>query len=135
MSSLCIRSVSHLNQVHKEHSFDIPGYDFWTHHHHLDELLNHASKSTLAHLKPIECKTEPNVLFINMILHSTIICLHQAVIYRVSRVEKQKAPGVKLESEQRCFDAVQEFIGTVRYIGQISAAKVSNLNFHQPSTG
>ncbi|KAL9028247.1 MAG: hypothetical protein Q9196_003359 [Gyalolechia fulgens] len=123
VSSLSIRSVTHVNQVHKEHSFDAPGYDFWTHHHHLNELLNHASNSTLAHLKPIEGKTEPNVVFINVILQSSIICLHQAVIYRISRVEKRTAPAVRLESEQRCFEAVQELISAVRYIGQVSTAK------------
>ena len=78
--------------------------------------------------------TEPNVLFINMILQSTIICLHQAAIYRVSRVEKPKAPGVEVESEQRCLEALQEFIGAARYMGQTSAAKVGNLHSYQPSS-
>ncbi|KAL8847078.1 MAG: hypothetical protein Q9221_007865 [Calogaya cf. arnoldii] len=124
VSSLCIRSVTHVSQVHKEHSFDAPGYDFWTHHHRLNEVLNHASNSTLAHLKPIERKNEPNVIFIDIILQSTIICLHQAVIYRVSRVEKRTAPALGLESEQRCFEAVQELISAVGYIGQVSTAKL-----------
>lgn len=133
VSSLSIRAVTHVSQVYKEHSFDAPGYDFWTHHHHLNELLNHASNSTLAHLKPIERKVEPNVVFINVILQSSIICLHQAVIYRVSRVEKRTAPAVRLESEQRCLEAVQELISAVGYIGQVSTAKVSNTNLHQIS--
>ena len=133
VSSLSIRSVTHVSQVHKEHSFDAPGYDFWTHHHHLNEILNHASNSTLAHLKPIERKIEPNVVFVNVILQSSIICVHQAVIYRVSRVEKRTTPVVRVESEQRCFEAVQELISAIGYIGQISTAKVSNTNLHRIS--
>ncbi|KAL9030780.1 MAG: hypothetical protein Q9196_001130 [Gyalolechia fulgens] len=126
VASLCLQCVSHVTQVNKEYSFQSPTYDFWTHHHHLKELIDHASYTALVHLKPNQCLTDPNVLSLNMTLQATIICLHHAVISRVSRVEKNKAHGsVVAESDQRCIEAALEFVSTVRYTSQVNTTKLN----------
>ncbi|KAL9597886.1 MAG: hypothetical protein Q9219_004839 [cf. Caloplaca sp. 3 TL-2023] len=123
-ASLCIRCVSHVAQVNKEYSVEPPIYDFWTHHHHLNGLINHATYTALAHLKPTEYTTDLNALSLQMILQATTICLHQAVISRVCKVERYQAyTSIVQESEQRCIEVVLEFVGNARYLGHVNAAK------------
>ena len=58
-----------------------------------------------------------------MIIQTTIICLHQALIYRVNRT---KGPNHSTEeSERRCKEAAIDIIGIVRYMGPNSIAQVS----------
>ncbi|KAL8937352.1 MAG: hypothetical protein Q9216_004469 [Gyalolechia sp. 2 TL-2023] len=126
VASLCIRCVSHVSQINKEYSFESPTYDFWTHHYRLNELIDHVSYTALAHLKPNEHLTDPNILSLNMILQATIICLHQAVIFRVSKLEKHRAySSIISKSEQRCIEATLDFVDTVRYISRITTVKMN----------
>lgn len=122
-NTLCIRCFAHINEAQRESALGYHYYDFWTHHQHLFESTNHASTHTLAHLKSRQLMTNASVLYVNIVLQATILCLHEAAITRVNKT-KVSSPLVS-ESETICIDAALEISDLMRYVPQSSHAKVS----------
>ena len=125
VANICISCLSHVKQLHRETSLDNFSYDFWTEHHHLDEIIQHASTYSLAHLATADLMTEPNVLSLNVILQATIMCLHQAVITKARKTNTSNRQLPK--SEDQSMKAAKEVARMMRLLTRVNAAKVCHI--------
>ncbi|EEP78639.1 conserved hypothetical protein [Uncinocarpus reesii 1704] len=100
------RNLQHLHRPSandKDH--DLNG-EFWKRHRALDSILLNTSLSLPSHLRLPEGINDPNVVFCNMCLHTSTICLHQAAIFKA---EKNEMPNqIAAESKRRCIIAADQ---------------------------
>ena len=119
---LCLRCLCHVNQVADENTWSFSPYDFWTQHHHLQELLDHAMEGPLAHLKATCYTTDPAILSLNLIVHATIICISHAALVMIERV---KGPSDMID---RCLEqsisSALTIAETTRLVSRIRMDKV-----------
>ncbi|KAI9696580.1 MAG: hypothetical protein M1836_005599 [Candelina mexicana] len=114
MACLFGRNLTHLHRPDPEdHDDDLNGA-FWKRHRHLDNILLNTSLALPEHLKLPLGLSDPNIIFLNMNIHSSTICLHQAAIFKA---EKNRLPAtVSAESKVRCVSAAAEIASTMRMI-------------------
>ncbi|KOS20816.1 putative transcriptional regulatory protein [Escovopsis weberi] len=118
MACLFGRNLVHLHRPddHDEHDRDLNS-PFWKRHRQMDSILLNTSLSLPPQLKLPGGLNNPNVVFTNMSIHTSTICLHQAAIHRA---DKQNAPNsVSAESKMRCFTAANEIAGIMRAISHL----------------
>ena len=66
---------------------------------------------------------DPNVIFCNMCIHTSTICLHQAAIFKA---EKNKMPDqIITESKRRCIVAADQISSIMKLISHIDLTRVS----------
>ena len=118
MAAFCGRCLKHLQNAHKADMESDFSYDFWTQHYSIDQAILQIFGSSLGHLTIpngidiVNGMSDPNVLFLNMNMRTTVICLHQAA---VTQAEKASLPAtVLVESEQRATTAAQEIANIMR---------------------
>ncbi|KAL8854561.1 MAG: hypothetical protein Q9221_000596 [Calogaya cf. arnoldii] len=97
---------------------DLQG-DFWKRHRALDNTLLHTSLSLPPHLRLPAGIRDANIVFINMSIHTSTICLHQAAIYKA---DQNKLPqNVIDQSSTRCLLAATEIANIMRLICHLDA--------------
>ncbi|KAI4211987.1 MAG: hypothetical protein LQ351_005327 [Letrouitia transgressa] len=118
MAAFTGRCLRHLQRSHKTEIDPDFSYDFWTQHYSIDQAIVQTFVSTLGHLNipnainNINGTSDPNVLFLNMNMHTTVICLHQAA---AMQAEKSGLPAtVVMESEHRITTAAQQVANIMR---------------------
>lgn len=101
---------------------DING-SFWKRHRQLDNIILNTSLCLPRSLKFPAGINNPNVIFANMSIHTSTICLHQAAIFKA---EKHSLPSsVGAESKIRCITAANEIAGAMRIVSHMDLASVS----------
>ncbi|KAK7741676.1 hypothetical protein SLS63_001233 [Diaporthe eres] len=97
MACLFGRNLLHLHRPDvDDRDHDLNG-EFWKRHRNLDNILLNTSLCLPAHLKLPAGLTNPNVIFTNMCIHTSTICLHQAAIFKA---DKNRLPAsVSAESK------------------------------------
>lgn len=89
----------------------------------MDTILLNTSLSLPAHLKLPAGLSDPNVVFTNMGIHTSTICLHQAAIFKA---EKNKLPAsVSSESKARCITAANEIASIMRTISHMDLSAMN----------
>ncbi|TAQ86996.1 hypothetical protein B7494_g4679 [Chlorociboria aeruginascens] len=118
------RCISHVSYSHHESTgSDNLSYDFWMHHYHINESVNHLSTASLAQMKSSSFMPDSTVLCSNMNIQATLICLHHAAI---ARVAKTNVLATTLsDSENRCINAALEITSTMRLVCQMNLSKIS----------
>jgi hypothetical protein len=123
LASLFGRNLVHLHRPDPDDlDSDLNG-PFWKRHRHMDNIILNTSLCIPAELKLPEGLSNPNVVFTNMSIHTSTICLHQAAIFKA---EKNKLPSsVSAESKVRCITAANEIASIMRQVSHLDLSAVS----------
>ena len=123
MACLFGRNLTHLhrpNEEDKDH--DLNG-DFWKRHRALDNILLNTSLSLPPHLRLPAGIHEPNIVFCNMSIHTSTICLHQAAIFKA---DKNRMPAqISAESKRRCIVAADQITNIMKMVASVDLSVVS----------
>jgi hypothetical protein len=122
MACLFGRNLIHLHRPDADdRDHDLNG-EFWKRHRNMDNILLNTSLSMPGHLKLPNGLSNPNIVFTNMNIHTSTICLHQAAIYKA---DKNRLPAsISAESKVRCITAANEIANVMRMISHMDLSSV-----------
>ncbi|KAM4059404.1 fungal specific transcription factor [Hirsutella rhossiliensis] len=117
------RNLVHLHRPDDDDlDHDLNG-PFWKRHRQMDGILLNTSLCLPSHLKLPTGLSNPNVVFTNMSIHTSTICLHQAAIFKA---EKNKlGTSVSSESKVRCITAANEIASIMRTISHMDLSAMN----------
>lgn len=117
MACLFGRNLIHLHRPGADdRDHDLNG-EFWKRHRNMDNILLNTSLCLPSHLKLPSGLGNPNIVFTNMCIHTSTICLHQAAIFKA---DKNRLPAsVSAESKVRCITAANEIASIMRMISHL----------------
>ncbi|KFA61652.1 hypothetical protein S40285_08198 [Stachybotrys chlorohalonatus IBT 40285] len=123
MAALFGRNLVHLHRPDGDDlDHDLNG-PFWKRHRNMDGTLLNTSLCLPPQLKLPAGLSNPNIVFTNMCIHTSTICLHQAAIFKA---EKNKLPAsVSSESKVRCIAAANEIASIMRTISHMDLAAMN----------
>lgn len=123
LASLFGRNLIHIHRPQpQDNDHDLNG-EFWKRHRSHDNILLHISLSLPDHLRLPSGMSDVNVIFANMSIHTSTICLHQAAIFKA---EKNKMPNqITTESKRRCLVAANQISNTMKMISHVDLTSVS----------
>ena len=108
------RNLAHLHRPGPDDEDDNLQGEFWKRHRHIDNTLSKTLLLLPTHLRLPKGIRDPNIIFINMSIHTSTICLHQAAIFKL---EQKKLPQALIDqSSTRCFLAATEIVKIVKMI-------------------
>ncbi|CAI6099921.1 unnamed protein product [Clonostachys chloroleuca] len=123
LASLFGRNLIHLHRPDADDLDNDLNGPFWKRHRHLDNIILNTSLCLPQHLKLPEGIANPNIVFTNMAIHTSTICLHQAAIFKA---EKNKLPAsVGAESKVRCITAANEITSIMRTVSHMDLASMN----------
>ncbi|KAJ5482656.1 hypothetical protein N7539_006102 [Penicillium diatomitis] len=114
LASLMGRNLVHIHRTQpQDNDHDLNG-EFWKRHRSIDNILLHISLSLPEHLRIPNGLEDVNVIFSNMSIHTSTICLHQAAIFKA---EKNKmANQIITESKRRCLVAANQISSIMKMV-------------------
>ena len=123
LASLLGRNLTHLHRPDpQDNDYDLNG-EFWKRHRSYDNILLNIALQLPNHLRLPAGMNDPNVIFCNMCIHTSTICLHQAAIFKA---EKNKMPDqIITESKRRCIVAADQISSIMKLISHIDLTLVS----------
>ncbi|OBT57440.1 hypothetical protein VE04_01871 [Pseudogymnoascus sp. 24MN13] len=127
LAALVARNLVHLHRPDaNELDSDLNG-EFWKRHRQLDNILLNTSLKLPEHLKVTNANNpnihSPNIVYANMNIHTSTICLHQAAVYKA---DKNHLPAsVSKESKMRCINAANEIAGIMRMISHLDLSAMN----------
>ena len=129
MACLFGRNLNHLHRPDADDGDDDSmNGEFWRRHRTLDNILLNTSLCLPPQLKLPAGLQSANVIFTNMCIHTSTICLHQAAIYKA---DKMRMPhSVSGESKIRCITAANEIASIMRMISHLDLAAVGPHHSH-----
>ncbi|KAF4636952.1 hypothetical protein G7Y89_g1138 [Cudoniella acicularis] len=123
MACLFGRNLIHLHRPDAEDRDNDLNGEFWKRHRQMDNILLNTSLSLPSHLKLPSGLSNPNIVFTNMNIHTSTICLHQAAIYKS---EKNRLPAsISAESKVRCITAANEIASIMRMISHMDLSAMN----------
>lgn len=126
MACLFGRNLVHLHRPDvDDRDHDLNG-EFWKRHRNMDNILLNTSLCLPNHLKLPTGLANPNIVFTNMNIHTSTICLHQAAIFKADR--NKLPPSVSAESKVRCITAANEIASIMRMVSHLDLSAVSVLD-------
>ncbi|KAI9674756.1 MAG: hypothetical protein M1817_001660 [Caeruleum heppii] len=123
MACLFGRNLVHLHRPDPDENEDDLNGEFWKRHRQMDAVLSNTSLSLPSHLKLPSGINNPNIIFLNMNIHTSTICLHQAAIFKADK--NRLAPSVSAESKIRCITAAAEIASIMRSISHMDLATMN----------
>ncbi|KAI0399481.1 fungal-specific transcription factor [Xylaria palmicola] len=112
MATLFGRNLTHLHRPDvDDRDHDMNG-EFWKRHRLLDNIILNTSLCLPNQLKLPAGLSNPNIVFTNMNIHTSTICLHQAAIFKADK--NVLPPTVSAESKVRCITAANEIASIMR---------------------
>ncbi|KAI9761380.1 MAG: hypothetical protein M4579_001030 [Chaenotheca gracillima] len=114
MACLFGRNLNHLHRPDADNRDDDLNGDFWKRHRQMDNLLGNTALSLPDHLRLPAGLHEPNIVWTNMNIHTSIICLHQAAIFKAEKHGLSET--ILPESRERCISAAFEITKIMRKI-------------------
>ncbi|KAH7026540.1 fungal-specific transcription factor [Microdochium trichocladiopsis] len=123
MACLFGRNLVHLHRPDTdEKDHDLNG-EFWKRHRNLDNILLNTSLCLPSNLKLPAGLGNPNIVFTNMNIHTSTICLHQAAIFKA---DKNRLPAaVSAESKVRCITAANEIASIMRMVSHMDLSAMN----------
>lgn len=123
MASLFGRNLVHLHRpTPNDRDEDLNG-EFWKRHRNIDNILLNTTLSLPDALRLPSGLNDPNIVFLNMNIHTSTICLHQAAIFKA---DKNRMPSrISAESKVRCITAAAEIASVMRQISHLDLSTVS----------
>lgn len=122
LASLFGRNLVHIHRPQpNDNDNDLNG-EFWKRHRSHDNILLHISLSLPDHLRLSSTMDDVNVIFSNMSIHTSTICLHQAAIFKA---EKNKMPNqIITESKRRCLVAANQISSIMKMVSHVDLSNV-----------
>ncbi|KAB8221130.1 fungal-specific transcription factor domain-containing protein [Aspergillus novoparasiticus] len=117
------RITSHLHLPQSEDDDNYSTGGFWQRHRFCDEILLHFALSMPNHLRLSNGMSDPNIIFCNIALHTAVICLHQAAIFKAEWNNITEYPIV--ESRLRCSAAAHQTLEIIKLVGPINMRNVN----------
>lgn len=116
------RNLLHLHRPEEDdQDADLNG-GFWTRHRSIETILLNTSLGLPDALRLPSGLPNANVIFMNMSIHTSAICLHQAAIFKA---DKHRLPvNVTNESKIRCVTAAAEIASVMRMISHLDLSAV-----------
>ncbi|KAL2828907.1 fungal-specific transcription factor domain-containing protein [Aspergillus cavernicola] len=123
ISCLLGRNLTHLHRPDpQDNDNDLNGV-FWQRHRSHDNILLHFALSMPSHLRLPAGVTDSNVLFCNLAVHTSTVCLHQAAIFKA---EKNGMPEqIILESKRRCIVAADQISSIMKMVSSMDISKMN----------
>lgn len=123
LASLFGRNLVHIHRPQpQDNDHDLNG-EFWKRHRSHDNILLHISLSLPDHLRLPSGISDVNVIFANMSIHTSTICLHQAAIFKA---EKNKMPNqITTESKRRCLVAANQISSIMKMISHVDLTRLN----------
>jgi hypothetical protein len=122
ISSLTGRLLVHLQRPAPDNDDSNLNGHFWKNHRKMDNILLNTSLYLPSQLRLPAGSSNANTIFMNMSLHATVICLHQAAI---SKAEKLELSGsIVAESRTRCVAAATEITNIMKIIAHMDLSLV-----------
>ncbi|ORY06487.1 fungal-specific transcription factor domain-domain-containing protein [Clohesyomyces aquaticus] len=117
------RNLLHLHRPEADDRDDDINGGFWIRHRGLESVLLNASLALPDYLRLPSGLPDPNVVFLNMCIHTSAICLHQAAIFKA---DKYRLPvTVSNESKIRCVTAAAEIASVMRMISHMDLSAMN----------
>ncbi|KAH0293230.1 hypothetical protein KCU62_g1426, partial [Aureobasidium sp. EXF-3399] len=123
ISALFGRNLLHLHRnTDDQNDGDINGI-FWKRHRQMDGIILSLLLGLPESLRLPLSVSDPKVVFMNMCVHTSVICLHQAAIFKV---EKHQLPAkLATESKMRCLTAAAEISSLMKMSSHIDMAQAN----------
>ncbi|KAL4920227.1 fungal-specific transcription factor domain-containing protein [Aspergillus aurantiobrunneus] len=123
VSCLLGRNLTHLHRPEPQDNDNDLNGAFWQRHRSHDNTLLHFSLSMPNHLRLPAGIADVNVLFCNLAVHTSTICLHQAAIFKA---EKNAMPEqIILESKRRCIVAADQISSIMKMVCSMDMSKMN----------
>lgn len=123
LAALFGRNLTHLHRPGPNDNDDDINGEFWKRHNQMDNVLLHTALALPDSLRLPHGLNDPNIIFMNMNIHTSAICLHQAAIFKA---EKNRMPArIAAESKVRCITAAAEIAGIMRTISHLDLASMN----------
>nr|POE47795.1 tropolone cluster transcription factor tropk [Quercus suber] len=123
MACLFGRNLTHLHRPGPDDNEGDLNGEFWKRHREMDFILLETTMTLPDALRLPAGLNDPNVVFMNMNVHTSTICLHQAAIFKA---DKNRLPSrVSAESKVRCITAAAEIASIMRQISHLDLSAVS----------
>jgi hypothetical protein len=121
------RNLLHLHRPGPDDCDEDLNGGFWTRHREIESILLNTALSLPDHLRLPTGLPDTNAIFLNMSLHTSAICLHQAAIFKADKYRLDIA--VSNESKVRCVTAAAEIASIMRMISHMDLSAVSAHTF------
>ncbi|PQE11195.1 fungal specific transcription factor protein [Rutstroemia sp. NJR-2017a BVV2] len=123
MACLFGRNLIHLHRPDDDDRDNDLNGAFWKRHRQMDNILLNTSLSLPFHLRLPHGIANSNIVFANMNIHSSTICLHQAAIYKA---EQNRLPSsISAESKIRAITAANEIASIMRMISHMDLSSMN----------
>ncbi|KAI9728704.1 MAG: hypothetical protein M1828_002810 [Chrysothrix sp. TS-e1954] len=123
LATLFGRNLTHLHRPEPDdNDHDLNG-KFWQRHRAIDSILLNIKLTLPEHLRLPLGIHDPNVIFLNMCIHTSSICLHQAAIFKAEK--HSMPPNIAGESKMRCVVAATEITAIMRTISHMDIVSVN----------
>ncbi|KAI4641592.1 hypothetical protein J4E93_007689 [Alternaria ventricosa] len=117
------RNLLHLHRPMPDDNDDDINGGFWNRHRNIERILLQTSLSLPDNIRLPTGIADPNVVFTNMCIHTSAICLHQAAIFKA---DKYRLPAsVSNESKIRCVTAAAEIASIMRMISHMDLGSMN----------
>jgi hypothetical protein len=96
---------------------------FWRRHRSMDNMISNLSMFLPDHLRLPGNIRDSKVVCLNMNIHTSTICLHQAAIMKAEKYNLDAS--IIAQSQARCRAAAEEIVNIMRLISHYDIAQVS----------
>ncbi|RDW59491.1 hypothetical protein BP6252_12578 [Coleophoma cylindrospora] len=117
-------NFAHIHGGLNENPDDVANGAFWKRHRDMDNTLSNTFLYLPESLRLPHGLQDMNVVFLNMNLHTSTICLHQAAILTAEKYALE--PIVKQQSIMRCIRASEEIASIMRMICHLDTTKMNS---------
>lgn len=130
MAVLFGRNLTHLHRPDVDKKDNNLYGEFWKRHRNLDNILAGISMALPSHFRLPSGVRNVNIVFTNMSIHTSTICLHQAAIYKADQngMPAEVVSGSKI----RCITAAAEIASIMRIICHQDLSGVDAPAFFKP---
>lgn len=122
MACLFGRNLIHLHRPDADDRDDDLTGEFWRRHRHMDNILLNIALSLPSHFRLPMGLSDSNIVFTNMNIHTSTICLHQAAIFKAEK--NRMDTSVSSDSKIRCITAAAEIANIMRLIAHMDLSGV-----------
>jgi hypothetical protein len=117
------RNLEHMHRTSPEDNEGDLNGKYWTRHRDIDNILLNLTMGMPEALRIPMGLPDPSVIFMNMCIHTSVICLHQSAM---SRADKHHlTSSISAESKMRCITAALEIASVMRAIAHLDLSTVS----------
>lgn len=122
MACIFGRNLTHLHRPDPHDNDNDLNGEFWKRHRSLDNILLNTSLSLPNQLRLPNGISDSNIIFCNMCIHTSTICLHQAAIFKA---EKNRMPNqIIAESKRRCIIAADQIASIMKMVSHLDLSAV-----------